>query len=409
MIQPFVHPLQNQLHDLDPLIERIGNASYVLLGEASHGTHEFYTTRADITKRLIEEKGFTTIALEADWPDTMRINENPESALDDFKRFPSWMWRNQEMVDFVTWLKQHNSTVTNRVNIYGLDVYSLHWSMQLVIDYLKHIDPEAAQQAEKRYACFDPHGTDPQAYGYFASKFPHASCAQKIQEQFLEIQQKRYGLQPEQNARIVKNAEHYYRSMFEGSRAQSWNIRDEHMMETVVYLMEQAPEQKIVIWAHNTHLGNARATQMSDAGELNLGQLLKEAYGSQVFSVGFTTYTGSVSAASHWGGPVERKTVRPALAGSYEALFHTVGIPNFMLFTKEHNALHTLLNEPRLERAIGVIYIPQQERASHYFYARLADQFDAVIHYDKTHAVLPLEKNSLWDAGELPETFPSGL
>ncbi len=436
VLKEHVHPLQGQTSDYDVLMERIGDASIVLLGEATHGTHEFYKARADITKRLIQEKGFGLVAIEGDWPDAYRANRyvqgqsddrSAQEALDDFKRFPTWMWRNQEIVELVEWLRNHNVRQPKqaRVGWYGMDVYSLHRSMEIVIEYLETVDKNAAVRARERYGCFDRFGAESQDYGYFATLYPSTSCRDKVVEQLVELTQKdltffktnalnayEQKLYIEQNARVVENAERYYRSLFEGDSALSWNIRDHHMVETLSLLLDFAGEsgmqQKIIVWAHNSHLGDARATQMSARSEVNVGQLMREHYGEAVVSVGFTTYTGTVSAASGWDQPVERKHVRPALEGSYEALFHAVGSADFVVRTDDP-AVQALLSEPRLERAIGVIYVPQTERQSHYFYANIVQQFDIVMHFDTTHAVHPLEKTAEWQAGEFPETYPFGV
>ena len=431
-IRQNVRRLTGSAQDYDLLMEVLDDCRFALLGEASHGTHEFYQTRAEITKRLIEEKGYSAVAVEADWPDAHRVNRyvqgrgddaNAAEALSSFKRFPTWMWRNTELIEFITWLRKYNDSLpedTRKVGFYGLDLYSLHASARFVLDYLEKVDPEAARRARYRYSCFEHFGENTQAYGYAASFGLSKTCEDEVVSQLVEMQRQAADLasrdghvEPdeffvaEQNARLVKNAERYYRAMFE-SRVSSWNLRDQHMVETLdALVVHLGASPKIVVWAHNSHLGDARATEMGDHGELNVGQLVRERYAKDVLLLGFTTYTGSVTAASDWDGPVERKIVRPALNGSYEALFHETGVPRFLLILRDNNWLSTLLNKKRLERAIGVIYLPETERASHYFEARLADQFDAVIHLDETRAVEPLERTSQWEAGEeLPETFP---
>ena len=433
-VRDSAHPIGGASTDYDPLLDLIGDARFVLLGEASHGTHDFYDQRAQITKRLIEEKGFTAVAVEADWPDAYRVNRyvrgttddaGSEEALSGFKRFPTWMWRNADVLDFVGWLREHNDAAgaAAKVGFYGLDLYSLHASIEAVLAYLRKVDPEAARRALYRYSCFDHFGEDTQAYGYAASFGLAESCEDEVLGQLIELRQraaaytKRDGrvgddefFFAEQNARLVKNAEQYYRSMFRG-RVESWNRRDTHMAETLdalaAHLGSRGPKAKIVVWEHNSHLGDARATEIGDAGEFNVGQLVRERYGRESVLVGFTTHHGTVTAASNWDGPAERKRVRPGLPGSYEALFHEVDIPRFMLDLRG-NAIAELLRDPRLERAIGVIYLPETERASHYFHARLADQFDAVLHFDETRAVEPLERSAV-AVGEVEETFPSGL
>jgi erythromycin esterase-like protein len=418
--------------DYDSLIELAGNSRFALLGEASHGTHDFYHTRAQITQRLIEGERFSAVAVEADWPDAYRVNRYVQSRGDDaeavealgsFQRFPTWMWRNTDVVEFIAWLREYNDALpegTRKVGFYGLDLYSLHTSARAVLDFLDKVDPEAARRARYRYACFEHFGEDTQAYGYAASVGLSKSCEDEVVSQLVEMQKRAAELasrdgqedpdaffMAEQNARLVKNAERYYRAMF-ASRVESWNLRDRHMVETLDALVNHlgASSAKIAVWAHNSHLGDARATQMGDSGELNVGQLVRQRYGKDALLVGFTTYTGTVTAASNWDAPAERKRVRPALAGSYEDLFHTTGIPSFLLNLRGADWLSGVLRQQRLERAIGVIYLPESERVSHYFNARLADQFDAVIHMDQTRAVEPLERTAQWQAGELPETFP---
>ncbi|AUB40046.1 Erythromycin esterase [Nostoc flagelliforme CCNUN1] len=428
------HPLTGTAQDYDPLMDLIGNARFVLIGEASHGTHEFYEQRTLITKRLIQEKGFTAIAVEADWPDAYRVNRyvrgindipTPAEALTGFEDFPAWMWHNTDVVNFIGWLRQYNDALPqdrNKVGFYGLDLYSMYTSISEVIAYLDKVDPEAAQQARCRYSCLEHFEEDTEAYGYAAAFGMSESCEKEVINQLMELQRRigdyagRDGQVAEdeffyaqQNARLVKNAEEYYRSMFQG-QVLSWNIRDRHMAETLdhlaAHLDKQGNPSKIVVWAHNTHLGYVRATDMGIAGELNVGQLVRDKYGDDTVLVGFTTYTGTVTAASLWGGVPELKQVRPALSDSYEALFHEVGLPQFLLNLRKENQAVTGLEKPRLERAIGVIYQPETERKSHYFYARLPDQFDAVIHIDDSRGVQPIDCTSHLDTTELPETFP---
>jgi erythromycin esterase-like protein len=440
LIRENLHPLTGASSDYDPLIHQIGDARFVLIGEASHGTHEFYRERAQITKRLIQEKGFSAVAVEADWPDAYRINRFVRNAISDaeaidslagFKRFPTWMWRNADVLDFIGWLRAHNDALphtTNKVGFYGLDLYSLHASIEAVLGYLAKVDPDAAKRALYRYSCFDHFGEDIQAYGYAASFDLTESCENEVVSQLVELRRRAadYASRDgrvaaddfffaEQNARLVKNAEEYYRSMFRRS-VPSWNLRDRHMAETleslVAHLETQGQPAKVVVWEHNSHLGDARATEMGERGELNVGQLVRERHGRGAVLIGLTTHTGTVTAASDWDAPAKRKHVRPALRDSYEALFHEVSIPRFQISLRQRNPLVSALNEPRLERAIGVIYRPETERQSHYFYARLADQFDALLHFDQTRAVEPLERTPEWNVGEVgepAETYPSGL
>ena len=427
------YPLAGSARDYDPLIGRIGEARFALLGEASHGTHEFYCERAEITKRLIAEKNFTAVAVEADWPDAYRLNRYVRGASDDvdavealadFRRFPTWMWRNTVVVEFIEWLRAHNDALppgAEKVGFYGLDLYSLHASMKAVLQYLEKVDPEAAARARERYSCFDHVGEDTQAYGLMTRLNLSKSCEEEVVGQLLELQRRaadymrRDGrldddlFYAEQNARLVKNAEAYYRSVFL-EEVSSWNLRDRHMAETldalVAHLGRKGNRAKIAVWEHNSHLGDARATEMGQRGDLNVGQLTRERYGSEAVLVGFTTHHGTVTAASDWGKPAERKRVRPALAGSYEALFHAAQRDRFLLILNDGDTMVQQLSVPRLERAIGVIYRPDTERQSHYFRARLPSQFDAVLHFDETSAVKPLETTEEWEAGELPETFP---
>lgn len=432
-LSPHLHALDGTERDHRPLLELIGDAQLVLLGEASHGTHDFYHERAEITKRLIIEKGFSAVAVEADWPDAYRVNryvlgdgsdKNADGALEGFERFPTWMWRNTVVLDFVEWLRDTNSSrnQNNRTGFYGLDLYSLFNSMEAVITYLDRVDPDAARRARYRYSCFEHFGEDSQAYGYVASFDLERSCEDEAVNQLVEMQRRAMQyldasgrddfFDAEQNARLVKNAEEYYRSMFRG-RQSSWNLRDTHMAETVTaliaYLERHQRQPKIVLWAHNSHLGDARATEMGRRGELNVGQLIRQKYGAASVLVGFTTYSGTVTAANDWDEPGERKRVRPALADSYEMGFHETNIARFFLPLRDGTARSSLLSRQRLERAIGVIYRPLTERISHYFRADLPRQFDAVFHFDETRALEPLEVPGRWHDIEPPETYPSGF
>ena len=425
---------EDEPDDFGPLLEHIGDANLVLIGEASHGTEEFYRIRAQVTKALITRKQFNIVAAEADWPDAYRVNRwvrhasddrNADTALSDFTRFPRWMWRNTVVVEFVEWLRRHNEALESaaRTGFYGLDLYSLHSSVAAVLKYLDTVDPAAAARARYRYSCFEDYGEEPQAYGYAATFDLANSCEDDVVAQLVELRRRaaEYATRDgriaaddyffaEQNARLVRNAEQYYRSMF-GGRANSWNLRDTHMHQTLEALMAHIEQTsgaaRAVIWAHNSHLGDARATYMATIGELNLGQLVRERSGERARSIGFTTHSGTVTAASNWGEPAQRMRVRPSLAGSYERLFHDAGIPRFALLFDDAE-LRDVLTPTRLERAIGVIYRPESERVSHYFQARLPDQFDAVLHIDDTHALQPLERWS-HDELDLPETYPSAL
>lgn len=429
-------PLRGSSGDFDSLLELAGDARCVLIGEATHGTHEFYRLRAELTKRLIVEKGFNAIGAEADWPDAYRVHRFVKSlgadadavgALADFRRFPAWMWRNADVLDFVRWLRTHNDALESpaKVGFYGLDLYSLHSSMGAVLRYLERVDPDAAKRARERYACFEHFGEDPQAYGYATSLGLSSGCEQEVLSQLCDLQRERSSIlrrdglaledeqfEAEQNARLVVNAEEYHRSMFKGRNA-SWNLRDTHMADTLDALLDHLGRRferpKIVVWAHNSHVGDARATQMGDGGELNIGQLVRERHPGDTVLIGFSTYTGTVTAASDWGAPAERKQVRPGLHGSYEDLFHRTNVPSFVLISRALGDLTEALSERRLQRAIGVIYRPDTERRSHYLQTSLPAQFDAMIHIDKTRALEPLERTAGWERGEVPETFPTGI
>ncbi len=431
--------------DLDAVLDHIGDAALVLMGEATHGTREFYQLRASLSKRLIVEKGFDAIAVEADWPDALRLSrfvqstgtdQTADQALSGFQRFPQWMWRNDEVVDLLYWMRLHNQQAPDparRVGFYGLDLYSLHKSMQSVVRYLERVDPEAARRARERYSCIDHAGGDPQHYGYAAAFGLRADCEQEVVRQLGELtaqaqQHMRIagGSVPDelfyaqQNARVARNAESYYRAMF-GSRDESWNIRDTHMADTLDALRAHLSARKggparVAVWAHNSHLGDARATEMGQGGQLNLGQLMRERHGHEaVYLLGFSTHEGTVTAATEWDGPAELKRVRPSLPGSVEAVLHKLsaadpaGMARFMLPLRGLPAVRGAMPATLLERAVGVVYRPETERHSHYFHADVARQFDAMIHVDRGSAVKPLEFSADWSMEEFPETYPSGL
>ena len=425
-----------QHHDIDdftPLLGLARSTSIVLIGEASHGTQEFYALRAELTKRLILEQGFQAVAVEADCPDAYRANRwvrgsnvdgSAEMALSGFERFPRWMWRNSVIRDFLTWLRNYNARSDRPAGFYGIDLYSLHASRKAVVDYLETVDPIAATRARDRYSCFD-HFHDPQDYGYHASLGLGEPCESQVLQQLLDLQRQSsmYAssdgvaadaehFYAQQNAVLVKNAEEYYRTMFAG-RVSSWNLRDRHMFESLTalrdHLSRAGTPARVVVWAHNSHLGDARATEMARWGELNLGQLVREHYGDESLLIGFSTYTGTVRAANDWGGPDRVMTVRPGLPGSYEDLFHRERKAAFIIPIRGHEQNTELLNEPRLERAIGVIYRLNTERTSHYFDARLASQFDALVYVDETRALEPLSVTKPSVPEEVPETFPSGM
>lgn len=436
----YVTRLAGNADDYDEIIRMARDKHFILIGEASHGTHEFYAMRADITRRLIAELGFMAVAVEADWPDAYRVNryvrgdtgiDNAEDALSDFKRFPQWMWRNTEIRNFANWLYGYNHATETKAapaGFYGLDLYSLNSSAQAVIRYLEKVDPEAAKRARTRYGCFEAYSNDPQVYGYATALNVDESCEQEIIAQLQELQQhtfeylRRDGalageefFSAEQNARLVADAESYYRAMFKG-RPSSWNIRDTHMADTLDGLADflaqkQGRPARIVVWAHNSHIGDARATDAGGRGEINIGQLVRQRHPEDTLLVGFSTYNGSVTAASDWDEPEEHKRVRDALQGSIEALFHQVEVDNFLLNLRDNEQVCTLLAKPLLERFIGVIYRPDTERWSHYYHVHLPLEFDVILHIDRTRALEPLMPGHLWRTMpyETPDTYPSGI
>jgi erythromycin esterase-like protein len=420
-------PLSYDATDYDPLLEWVGSRKLVLLGEATHGTHDFYRDRAAITRRLIEEKGFNVVAIAADWAGAQRVRRfsfgldgdaNGRDALRGFQGFPAWMWRNMDVLAFVDWLRQFNREHKphKRVGFYGLDFFSTRTSMHAVLDYLDKADPEGAQRARLDYSRFDYFGNDPQAY----AEAPVLSDASRDQAvaQLVELQRRRAeraghdshvspqdSLIAEQITRLAQNAERYYRAMV-AEDTEIWNLRGRHMADTLDWIEQLQPDAKIVVWAHNSHAGDARATKMSERGKVSLGQLARERRGNEnVYLLGFSTHSGEVTAASAWGRPAERKIVRKALEGSYEAIFHRTRIPAFLL--PLHGSLvEKILAGPLLSRAIGVVYQPENERESHYFECDLSGQFDAIVHFDRTQALVPFERTSGWEAGELPEAYP---
>ena len=411
--------------DLAPLLERIGDARVVLLGEATHGSSEFYRMRARISRELITRKDFSFVAIEGDWPDAARVDhyvrhfEYPASEWEAFARFPLWMWRNKEVQEFVDWLRAHNihTSPERRVAFHGLDLYSLYTSIRAILDYLDEVDPDAARIARERYACLTPWQADPATYGQAALTGSYRTCENDVADMLIDLLQKRSDytahdgerfLDAVQNARLVTNAERYYRIMYYGSRA-SWNLRDSHMFETLLNLLDHhGSDSKAIVWAHNSHVGDAAATEMSLRGEFNIGQLCRKDLGARVYSIGFGTNSGTVAAASNWDEPMDIKTVRPAMEKSYEKLCHETGLDSFMLGLRDPLPvdLGEALSVPRLERAIGVIYRPETELASHYFQAILPAQFDEYIWFDETSAVAPLETLELEG---LPDTYPFGV
>ena len=408
-------PITGAPSDYDALFRAIGDAQVVLLGEATHGTHEFYRERARITRRLIEEHGFDAVAVEGDWPSAYRVNRyvrgegtSAAEALAGFDDFPQWMWRNADVVELVDWMRSFNQSRPPgraRVGFYGLDVQTLGPALDAVTEYLGRADPAAADRARRRYRCFGRHRDDPVAYGQAVEYGAASSCERQVAEQLAEFEGPLASLgrangpdarddffAAAQNARLVSSSEAYFRAMYRPGIS-TWNMRDRYMQATLEGLVRHlgTPERpaKVVVWAHNSHVGDARAAHMGDQGELNLGQLARERWGRDAFLVGFSTYTGTVMAASEWGGAAERKTVRPALPGSFPEIFHRTGLGSFLLVLRNTPVRETLV-EPRLERAIGVIYLPRTELQSHYSHSRLGDEYDALIHFDETRAVVPI-------------------
>ncbi|MEU9885140.1 erythromycin esterase family protein [Sphaerisporangium sp. NPDC051011] len=424
----------------DVLADVVGDARLVLVGGASHGTHEFHAARAAMTRWLIEEKGFCAVAVQADWPDAYRVNRyglghghdaTPEEALRGFRRFPVWMWRNTVVLGFVAWLREHNDRILgehpHKTGFYGLDMFGMHQAMREIVAHLEGVDPAAAACARERYACFDHLGSgEAQAYGFTAACGAGEDCEDEVVELLVGRRRdamrsvRRQGLLPEDelfvaelNALAVKSADEHYRSMFSG-RIASWNLRERHMADTLDALLEHLGRHrerpaKIVVWAHNAHVGDARATEAACRGEIDLGGLVRERHGDDCRIVGLTTYTGTVTAADRWEGPAGRKWLRPALSDSVEELFHEVGEKEFLAAFRTAPRTRDVLGSARLERMVGAVYRPRSERRSHYFRARLADQFDAVVHVDETRAVEPLDDAARWAAGELPETYPAGV
>lgn len=431
-------PLASLAH-VDAIVAAAHHANTVLLGEATHGTHEFYALRAHISARLIEEHGFDAVAVEADWPDALRVSRwlrgdadlaDADAALGGFERFPRWMWRNAETRDFIAWLRAHDDTRAPdaKVGFFGLDLYSLHASIAAVVDFLDRRDPELALHARQRYGCFDGLADDPQRYGFQVLQGRMADCEHEVVTQLRTLMaQASRGMAhdgsdaardelfyAQQNARVVQRAEQYYRTMVRGG-AHAWNLRDTHMADTLAALHEhltlrRGRPARLIVWAHNSHVGDARATEMGEQhGQLTLGQLVREhceGAPGEAFTIGFTTHTGSVAAAHDWGEPVQRMAVRPSHEDSIEHALHEAQLP--LGFVPLHGALRRPLGARRLERAIGVVYRPATERWSHYFDARVAHQFDALVHVDRSRALTPLDAGTGWDGGE-PETWPSGL
>ena len=425
-IRAFCEPLPSvdEADDFAEAFDRFGDAKVVLLGEATHGTSEFYRARAAITRRLVERHGFSIVAVEADWPDAARVDRHvrlrahapaPEEA---FTRFPTWMWRNVEVHDFVEWLRSHNETlpVASRVQFNGLDLYSLSTSIAAVLAYLDRVDPTEAQTARDRYACLTPWQEDPARYGHATYRLKKSPCEDEVVLQLRELLDNRLPyvqrdgnfFDAEQNARIVHAAEHYYRLMYR-SATDSWNLRDMHMFDTLMRLLRaRGKGAKAVVWAHNSHIGNAAATAMGWQGEINIGGSCKAALGNAAVLIGFGTDRGTVAAADDWGDAMKVKTVLPAHPNSYEHVFRQTYVENSLTEwrTGDKAALRQVLSQPRLERAIGVVYRPETELTSHYFEAVLADQFDAYVWFEQTGAVTPLSGGRPHGAAD---TYPFGI
>lgn len=417
-------PSPDKAEDFGTLFDRFGDARIVLLGEATHGTSEFYSARAAITRRLIEHHGFNLVAVEGDWPDAARIDDyvrhhapRPRRG-DPFIRFPTWMWRSAEVLAFADWLRRHNERLApdKRTTFRGLDVYSLSESIHAVIAYLDKVDPHRAAAARLRYGCLTPWQDEPQRYGRAVLQGQRDSCEDIVVGQLQELLNRRMDyiaadgeayFDAEQNARIVRTAEQYYRIMYRGA-TESWNLRDRHMFDTLQALMAHQKDTRAVIWAHNSHIGNASATAMGWQGEFNIGELCRTGYGDQAALIGFGTDTGTVAAASDWGGSMEVMNVRPARADSYEHAFRETGLARTLTDWRggAKRDLVEALSTPLLERAIGVVYRPESELRSHYFQAIMAQQFDAWVWFEQTKAVTPLGAERPEGS---PETYPFGL
>lgn len=426
-LRPYVEPLPppERADEFGGFFDRFADASIVLLGEATHGTSEFYRARAAITRRLIEKHGFTIVAVEADWPDARRIDAyvrhhatRPHRG-ESFVRFPTWMWRNAEVLEFADWLRGYNEdkSTERQASFHGLDVYSLSESMHEVISYLDRVDPGAAQRARYRYGCLSPWQADPAKYGQAVAHGGLDPCEQSVVAQLKEMLSNRLEwidrdgeawFDAAQNAHIVRAAERYYRIMYHGSN-ESWNLRDRHMFDTLqAIIAHRGFGTKAIVWAHNSHIGNAAATGMGWQGQFNIGELARIAYGDDAVLIGFGTNSGTVAAASDWGADMEIKAVRPARADSYEHIFRRTGIARSLTEWRSpgRSDLRELLRTSRRERAIGVVYRPETELYSHYFDAVLSEQFDAWVWFDETSAITPLGHERPQGA---PETYPFGL
>jgi erythromycin esterase-like protein len=405
-------PIRGMPADYDALVGELGNARFVLLGEATHGTHEFYRERARISMRLIRERNFRAVVIEGDWPNADRLNRyvrgfdddsSAQAALSDFRDFPRWMWRNAEFSQFAEALRAHNASLppSHRVGIYGMDVYNLFGAIDAVISYLLTVDRAAADRARAHYRCFARYRPDPASYGE-AARRPPRSCERQAKAVVTELRARPRPNDPVaaealfsavRSAAVVVGAEEYNRAEYAGTL--SWNVRDRHMAANVSEIAGHAAlstgaPASVLVWAHNSHVGDARATDMPLRSELNLGQLLRERFGDEhVYLLGFTTYQGSVIAADRWGGPHRVHNLRPASADSYAGMFHKAGLTDALILLPRDSAVARALESPRLKREIGVIYARDNELQSHYLQTRLAKQFDAVIHLDLTRALDP--------------------
>jgi erythromycin esterase-like protein len=418
-------PLQDD-GDLQPLLDRVGDARMVLLGEASHGTSEFYTWRERITRRLITEKGFHFIAVEGDWPDCYLVNrwvkgvdgrETAREMLHTFERWPTWMWANEEVASLAEWLRAHNEALPEdgRVGFYGLDVYSLWDSMDVVTRYLEEVDPEAARRARNGYGCFDPYEQDVQDYAMATALVP-TSCEEAVMRILMDLRSKgpdyrtegrEAFFNAEQNALVARNAERYYRAMIRGG-AQSWNVRDTHMVETLERLLNHhGPESKAIVWEHNTHVGDARATDMARVGMVNVGSLARDRWGGEVVIAGFSSHSGSVIAGTEWGAPMQRMAVPEAREGSWEHVFHAAGAHDKLVMMDDLDDVEGAL-DARGHRAIGVVYHSQRESRGNYVPSVLPMRYDAMLYIDRSNALRPLKMPAKLD-NEPPETFPTGM
>jgi erythromycin esterase-like protein len=417
----------HQAADVEALIDRVGDARYVLLGEASHGTSEYYQWRARISQWLIREKGFSFIAVEGDWPDCYRVNRyvkglgdsgvDAREVLENFVRWPTWMWANLEIVAFAEWLRRHNSEVSakEKVGFYGLDVYSLWDSLYAVLGYLRQANPSLLPAARRALMCFQPYGEDVQQYARATALVP-TTCEDEVVDLLAALRAKEPRFHTdgreeyfaaEQNALVVKNAEAYYRAMVRGG-PDSWNLRDRHMTETLDRLMRQhGPDARCIVWEHNTHIGDARYTDMADEGMFNVGQLVRQRHSPEgVFLVGFGSYRGSVIAAKDWEAPTERMQVPAAREGSWEDVLHQVSPANKLLLLREVRHVDEFL-AVRGHRAIGVVYHPEYEHFSNYVPTVLPRRYDAFCYLDDTRALHPLELHPALE--KIPETYPWGV